>query len=328
MSDNPTSPHRWTDYRLRAMPVEDMSHRSYASQKNSCQRRQQPAIVSVIVPVRNGSPLIAAQLEALERQDYGGTWELLIVDNGSTDDTASIALSWARRLPLRIIPAFDKASVSYARNVGVRASSGDLVVFCDADDEVSEQWLSTLVEACLTADAVGGSTDLARLNNPTAVSWNSLTLEDHPRMAGHFLPAVGGGNFAIWCDVIDALGGFNEDYGYGPEDVDLCWRLQLAGYNLAFAPQALIHCRTRSDLRSLARQFFRLGRGSPRLYRDFRSAGMPRSSFLEAAKGWAWLLVHIPDLVRGPSRRGNWIRAAATKTGKIVGSIENRNVYL
>jgi len=290
--------------------------------------RQPPATVSVVIPVRNGADLLPRQLACLEAQDYENDWELIVVDNGSTDSTAQVAAMWSDRLTLSVISAFDKPGVSYARNVGVRSARGDLIVFCDADDEVSEGWLRAIVKASLDSDAVGGATDLTRLNDPVVSSWNSLTMAEDARLAGRFLPAVGGGNFSIWSDVLTALDGFNENYGYGPEDVDLCWRLQLVGYRLGFSPQALIHIRSRGDLRSLARQFYGLGRGSPRLYRDFRSEGMPRSSIRSVLKGWAWLLIHLPDLLRDHSRRGNWVRAAATRAGKVVGTIENRTFYL
>ena len=290
--------------------------------------RHSPELVSVVIPVRNGADLLPVQLEALTRQTYEHDWELIVVDNGSTDDTARVAVSWSDRLPIRVVPANDKQGVNYARNVGIRSARGELIIFCDADDEVSEQWLSALVEASLSASAVGGAIDSSLFDDPTKSSWYSVRSTSRLRLAGGFLPAAATCNLAVWDDVLTSLGGFNEDYGYGATDVEFCWRLQLAGYDLAFAPQALVHYRTRSDLRSLARQFYHYGRGDARLFRDFRAAGMPRSSLKGAVKGWAWLVIHVPDLLRDPSYRGNWIRRATMRLGKVAGSIENRTVYL
>jgi len=290
--------------------------------------RNPPAMVSVVIPARNAADLLPFQLAALERQDYEGEWEVVVVDNGSTDDTARATASWAHRLPLRVLGARDKPGVSYARNTGIRSARGDLVVFCDADDEVSTAWLRAMVEASRESDAVGGPLDDTKLNHPAIRSWHSTVLAQAPRPASGFLPAVPGGNFAVWIDVLESLGGFSEEYTQGAEDTEFCWRLQLAGYRLGFAQQAIVHIRTRDNLRALSRQFFRNGRGVTQLYRDYRSLGMQAGSIRDALKSSAWLAVHAPDLLRGRTLRGNWVRAAAIRMGKLAGSIENRTVYL
>ncbi len=285
-------------------------------------------MVSVVIPARNAADVLPTQLAGLSRQDYEHEWEIIVVDNGSTDGTAHVAMAWTDRLPLRVVPAFDKPGVNYARNVGVHSAEGDLIAFCDADDEVSQGWLTAIVEASLESDAVGGAFDHTKLNDPVATSWRAAPLTTLPKRSGRFLPSLWAGNLAVWLDVLEAVEGFNEDYVYGAEDVEFSWRLQLAGYQLGFSRQAVAHYRLRPDLRSLARQFYNYGRSGPRLYRDFRSAGMPRSSIRGALKAWAWLIVHSPDLARDRTRRGNWAKRAASRAGKVVGSIENRTLYL
>ncbi len=285
-------------------------------------------MVSVIIPARNAAELLPTQLAALERQDYERDWEVIVVDNGSTDGTAQVATAWADRLPLRIVRAFDRSGAGYARNTGFEAARGDLVVFCDADDEVTKGWLRAMVGASPESDAVGGPLDDTKLNDPAIRSWHRTALAREPRPAAGFLPAIACANFGVWIDVLEALNGFDEDYAQGAEDTEFCWRLQLAGYRLGFAQQAVVHYRTRDDLRALFRQFYRSGRGVVRLYRDYRSRGMPRSSTRNALKGWGWLLIHVPDVLRGHAQCGDWVRGAALRTGKVAGSIENRTIYL
>jgi len=289
--------------------------------------RDRPAMVSVIIPARNAAALLPAQLAALGRQHYEHDWELIVVDNGSTDDTADVAMSWSNRLPLRVVQAPNKSGVNHARNIGIHAAQGNLIAICDADDEVSDHWLTDIVEASLEADAVGGSIDTARLNSPIALLWNSALSDGVPTRPGGFLPTAIGCNFAVWTDVLYAIGGFDESYTTGADEVEFCWRLQLAGYRLRFSQQAIVHYRLRDDLGALARQFFNYGRGGARLHRDFRSDGMRHGGLREACKAWAWLFLHLPDLARSRPRRGNWVRAAAMRVGKAVGSIEHRTTY-
>lgn len=291
-------------------------------------QRHRPNMVSVVIPVRDGAEVLPMQLASMAKQDYEFPWEVVVVDNGSTDGTAEIAMEWQDRLPIRVVSALMKPSVSHARNTGIRQARGELVVFCDADDEVSEGWLNSLVEASLMSDAVGGAIDHSRLNEPEVVSWRPAPMTTEPRTPGDFLPAITSANLAVWTDVLNALGGFNEDYVYGAEDTEFSWRLQLAGYRLGFAPEAIVHYRLRDDVRSLARQFYSYGKGHARLYRDFRSSGMPHSSIRVAAKSWAWLGVHIPDLVRNRTLRAIWIRTAALRLGRATGSVQCLTVYL
>jgi len=287
-----------------------------------------PPMVSVVIPARNAAETLPIQLSALERQDYRGRWEIVVADNNSTDETPDVVDAWKGRLPIAVIPAFKGTGVSYTRNVGIRAATGDLIAICDADDEVSESWLSTIVEASRRSDAVGGRLDYSKLNDPVAVSWRGTPLTTGPKIRGAFLPAVIGANLAVWADVCSALDGFNEEYTSGADDTEFCWRLQLAGYRLGFSTQALIHYRVRGDLRALVRQLYSYGRANPRLYRDFRKHGMPRSNTRRALLGWAWLIVHLPYLLRGRHLRGRWLGQAALRIGKVVGSIENHTIYL
>ena len=289
--------------------------------------RHRPAKVSVVIPSRNAAKLLPTQLAALERQTYEDDWEVIVVDNGSTDNTSAVALSWSDRLPLRVVHALETSGVSYARNVGIRAADGELVAICDSDDEVSSHWLTSIVDASLHADAVGGSTETSKLNTPTTLSWNLSSSDLLPMRPGGFLPTALGCNLAIWTDVFAALGGFDESYMSGGDEVEFCWRLQLTGYRLGFSQEAVVHYRLRDDVRSLARQFYNYGRGGARLYHDFRSDGMRRGSLRDAVRAWASLAIHLPDVARGPSLRGNWVRAAAMRMGKAVGSIEHRTVY-
>jgi len=93
--------------------------------------------VSVVIPALNVADTIGDQLDALAHQTYAGAWEVVVSDNGSTDATRERVEVWRDRLPhLRIVDSSRRRGVSPARNVGVEAARGDLVLICDGDDVV------------------------------------------------------------------------------------------------------------------------------------------------------------------------------------------------
>lgn len=216
--------------------------------------RPEPRLVSVVIPTYNAVDTLGAQLDALERQDYAGAFEVVIADNGSTDGLAEFVSRRSSRVQERVVDASTRRGVSHARNVGCRESKGELVVICDADDVVVPGWLRALVAVAATAECVGGSLDATTLNDASTIAWRFPHRPDKLPVKLRFLPYAHGCNVAVWRDVVEALGGWEETYQGGGEDVDFCWRLQLEGGRLAVAPDAVVHYRHRATAGGLARQ--------------------------------------------------------------------------
>jgi glycosyltransferase involved in cell wall biosynthesis len=286
--------------------------------------------VSVVVPAFNESKHIAGQLRALAAQDYEGDVEVIVADNGSTDGTADVARRVGTEvLPsLRVIDASERPGPSVARNAGSRAASGDLVLFCDADDVADPGWVRAMVAALETAAVVGGRLEVEALNEPRLLAWRSPPAQTHLPRAEGYLPFAMGSNMGIRADLLRKLGGFDEGLDRSGEEPELCWRAQLAGEDLVFAPDAVVHYRLRSGLRPLLRQHRHWGLGSVDLYRRFRDHGMPRSSTTAALRHWLRLLLGAP--VRLPSRagRGVWASRLAYRWGRLRASVEHRTLYL
>ena len=97
-----------------------------------------PIVVSVVMPVRNGMPYLAEQLAALARQTYRGRWEVLISDNGSTDDSAAAIEAVADQVPVRVIESHDAPGAAGARAKAARLAEGRLLLFVDADDVAAD----------------------------------------------------------------------------------------------------------------------------------------------------------------------------------------------
>jgi GT2 family glycosyltransferase len=284
-------------------------------------------VISVVIPMRNAARTITAQLEALAAQDYADEWEVIIADNGSSDGSAELAMKFVGRLPgLRVIDASARRGVSHARNVGARAAAGEVIALCDADDVVGPGWLTALAAACRTWDVVGGSLDEVSLNDADARAWRGTARSDAPTTSSRRYAV--GCNCAVRASVVREIGGWNEDYVGGGDDVEFSWRAQLAGYSLGFAPEAVVSRRFRTDVRSLARQAVERGRAQPRHYRDFPDPGRPPRPGRLGLRRWLWLARHLGDVFASRARRGHWVRFAAGCVGRIVGSVQCRVAYL
>ena len=126
-------------------------------------------MISVIVPVRNGMPWLEEQLRALSEQQCQEPWEVVVVDNGSTDKSRLAVQEWANgSQTIRLVDASMAKGAGATRNVGVEAARGELLAFCDADDVVQPGWLTAHVLALAEADASGGVVDFWSLNGRAA----------------------------------------------------------------------------------------------------------------------------------------------------------------
>jgi glycosyltransferase involved in cell wall biosynthesis len=291
-------------------------------------RRSAPTLVSVVIPVLNGERYIRHQLEALEAQRYDGSFEVVVVDNGSTDRTRDVVMEFEGRLPgLRVADASKRRGLNHARNAGAEAARGDFLAFCDADDKVDSGWLAAMAEAAQGADIVGGALEFDELNEPLHRAWRPSERQTELPLKHDFLVALPGGNCGVWADVARELG-WDASFRFGSSDIEWSWRAQLAGHQLAFAPGAVVQTRFRTRKREMARQWYEYGKSGAWLYRCFRDHGMPRADTAFALREWRWLVRHVPDLARSHEQRGYWLKTAAYRVGRVVGSVRWRVLFL
>ena len=284
--------------------------------------------VSVVVPAHNAAHVIGDQLAALAGQEVDGTWEVVVVDDGSTDGTRTAVAAWADRLPgLRLSPPLPRRGASAARNRGAQVAAGDLLLYCDGDDVVAPGWVAAMAEAAQRTDLVGGFVDGTRLNGPHPSRRRRPYPVDRLPVLLDFLPYATSANFGIRAATLAALGGWNEDYWVGG-DAELCWRAQLAGHTLAFVPEAVVHYRYRGSTLGAVRQQYEWGQADPKLHRDFRAAGCRRRPWSRMAGSAAKVVVTAPALVAGDGARGEWLRRTALLAGRARGSARARNLYL
>lgn len=276
--------------------------------------------LSVIIPAFNAAATLGEQLEAVAEQAWEGGWEVIVVDNGSTDATAEVARRYASRFPaFRLVKAEGRSGPAHSRNVGASAATGEALVFCDADDVVGVGWLEAMGRALAEHEFVAARYDAERLNSPLVARARRAHQADglNPYTYPPFLPHAGGSSLGVRKRLHDEVGGFDESLP-ALEDTDYCWRAQLAGHELVSVADALVHVRYREDTRASWRQNLRFGEYNVLLYRRYRGRGMPRlQPWLGPAK-WLRLALSLPQML-GREGRARWLASFGWRVGRLVG---------
>jgi glycosyltransferase involved in cell wall biosynthesis len=219
--------------------------------------------VSVVIPVRDGAVVLTRCLDALSRQENPPAFEVLVVDNGSTDASAEVAAGH----PLRPRVLAEPTPGSYAaRNAGIRAAAGRLLAFTDADCEPEPSWLAAGAAAAEHAEMVGGRvTADGAASSPVARYDAALYLDQEAYVTDQGFAATA--NLFVRTDVAREVGGFDARLRSGG-DLDFCRRAVTAGHRLAYSPDAVVRHRPRATYGELWRLHRRLGAGWAALARQ------------------------------------------------------------
>lgn len=285
--------------------------------------------LSVILPVYNGADGIRGQLDQLLCQEWDRPWEIVVVDNDSTDDTPRILADYQQHHPdrLRVVAAPREHNLSYVRNVGVREARGRAVVFCDDDDLVGDRWVPVMGEALRHHPLVGSQMEYHRLNDDRALDGRA-DFQSQGIETVFGLPVVNGVS-GVQRDLWDRLGGNDEQLHLASEDFDFALRAHLeAGVTPHFAEGALYHVRRRTGLKPTFRQARRYGRSAAVLYQRYaRPRGVEPVRWKSVIVAWAWIIWNAPDAFR-PDRQTRWAWRAGMRLGRIEGSLRARVLYL
>ncbi|MEM9465103.1 MAG: glycosyltransferase [Actinomycetota bacterium] len=283
--------------------------------------------LAVVIAAHNEEQHLPAQLDALRSQHHDGAWEVIVVDNRSTDRTAEVVAERSATWPrLRLLAAPDRGDKSYALNVAVASSDADAFLFTDADDVVSPGWVAAGASALADADLITGPLDLDTLNPPWLAASRGRSSEQPMASFEGIFPFVRGTNFGMTRRALDRLGPFPEAM-YPVDDIELSLRAWRSGIDVQGVDALLVRYRYRPDATSLWRQGLAYGRGRCRVVRDLVDAGDPRPPRFTGWRSWAWLVLRLPTIVR-PSGRAAWLWVLANRLGQVRGSVEQRLVYV
>ncbi|HYT82491.1 MAG TPA: glycosyltransferase [Gemmatimonadales bacterium] len=222
--------------------------------------------ISVVVCTYNGSRTIRECLEGLARLAYRD-YEVIVVDDGSTDATAAIAQEYACRL-IRT----ENRGLANARNTGLKAATGEIVAYIDDDAYPDPHWLSYLATAFMSTSyaGVGGPNIAPPGDGPIAecvarAPGRPLHVLLTDREAEH----IPGCNMAFRRACLAEIGGFDPRFRTAGDDVDVCWRLRDSGWTLGFHPAAVVWHHHRNSLRSYWKQQLGYGRAEAMLERKW-----------------------------------------------------------
>ncbi len=207
--------------------------------------------ISVVVCTYNGARTFRETLEGLKALDYPD-YEVIVVNDGSTDRTAEIA----REYEVTLISTINKG-LSNARNVGWRAATGEIVAYIDDDAYPDPHWLKFLVSTFLTTSfvGVGGPNLLPRGDGPVAECVaNAPGGPVHVLVSDREAEHIPGCNMAFRRAALEAVDGFDPRFRCAGDDVDLCWSIQRNGGKIGFNPSAVVWHHRRNSIKAYLNQ--------------------------------------------------------------------------
>lgn len=217
---------------------------------------------SIIIPAYNASKTIEALLDSLLKQNYPRRdYEIIVVDDGSTDKTASLLKKYS------LLYLFQKhKGAGAARNFGAQSAKGEVVLFLDSDCVVPKDWIKKTLERHeknKITGMIGGG--VKKPKRGTYLAWADFfsswfnAHEDLPRQeVKEYLPSL---NLSLKREVFQKLGGFWERKITG-EDVDFCFRARTMGIKILFNPSLAVWHQS-SSLKGFLKHHFNWGYHAP-----------------------------------------------------------------
>jgi GT2 family glycosyltransferase len=213
--------------------------------------------ISVVVCTYNGHRTIRDCLEGLLRLEYPD-FEVIVVNDGSTDATADIV----RKYEFRLIST-ENRGLSSARNTGLEAATGEIVAYLDDDAYPDPHWLTYLATTFMRTShaAVGGPNTPPPGDGPIAdCVANAPGGPVHVLLSDQKAEHIPGCNMAFRKAALQAIGGFDPQFCIAGDDVDVCWRLQDQGWTVGFNPAAVVWHHRRNSVWAYWKQQLNYGK--------------------------------------------------------------------
>lgn len=224
-------------------------------------RPVEPFSFSVIICTRDRAPQLERCLQKFkETETFRKSWELIVVDNNSSDDTKAVIQKFAVSAPFHVRYLFEgRQGLSHARNRGIAETSGSIIAFTDDDCLVERQWASTIVREFSTDQSLAVLGGRVEPGDPNGQAVGTRTCSDRKQITsfqelfGHMI----GCNMAFSRKVFEVIGGFDPLLGKGTslgsaEDLDLLYRALKGQFTIVYVPEAVVvHAHERASTNSI-----------------------------------------------------------------------------
>ncbi|HEY4281695.1 MAG TPA: glycosyltransferase [Chthoniobacterales bacterium] len=253
---------------------------------------------SVVIPTRDRFPQLAVCLEALAVQDFPREkFEVIVVNDGSRSPVPVSINSFQDRLNLTIANRAESNGPSVARNCGGKTARGEFLAFTDDDCTPAPDWLSRLADRLVASpnQLIGGRVINALTRNSYSTAAHVILdvvyqHYDPARDRAHFFPTS---NIALAAENFREMAGFDEAWPLAAaEDREFCYRWLKRGWEMAYAPEAIVYHHHALSLRSFCSLHFKYGRGAYH-YHQLRAGG-PGQGGLKPDWKFYWACVRYP----------------------------------
>jgi GT2 family glycosyltransferase len=274
--------------------------------------------VSVVIPVRDGAASLPPLLASLAAQTLARErFEVVVVDNASSDDTARVAREAGAVVVHEPIP-----NRSRARNLGIATARADVIAFTDADCVASPGWLQTLLACRGQSPLIAGPVEVTTGQPPNLIE-RFETLWRFGQEAWVREGWAAAANLLVERTALDAIGGFDSEWRHYGEDVDLCLRAGRAGCPLSYCAGATVTHDAESSAGTMLKRLFFHGYGVNQAYyrlgAGYRAWRRPRP-LLDGERAMAVLGMRAEDFPAAEWRRLRRVGQAAYGA-RILGSL-------
>ena len=222
--------------------------------------------VSIVIPTYNNACSLRKAVESLCVQTYPkNNYEIIVVDDGSTDNTAQCIEELKNNYPLNLqYFSQDNKGPSAARNLGIKHARGDIVAFIDSDCIAADNWIEEIIRFYDNdkVAGVGGKIEAV----PTALTASRycayIRMHEKPKIDKTGVAYLITGNASFIKSALKRAGGFDERYNFpGGEELDLCYRLKRCKYSFRFNSKAIVYNSHKQGLKALLKSYFNYGKG-------------------------------------------------------------------
>ncbi len=264
---------------------------------------------SVVVPVLNSSNSLKKLLECLKLQNFSEKFEVIVVDDGSSENLEPVVKPFQACLELKFIREPENRGQAAARNKGIQEARGEIVVFTDADCSPQSGWLSAMIEPFADPEVSGVKGVYLTEQSDWWAQLAQIEFEERYELLESFsdIDFIDTYSGAYRRELLLKVNGFNESaFSTNNEDVDLSFRVKKLGGRFVFTRKAMVRHLHREGWKKYARLKFGRGFWRMRVYADHPEKAASNSYTPASLKAQLALVLLLPFTVFSRSLRFWW----------------------